>query len=71
MRFSELVQAIPQISDRLLSMRLKELEGLGIVERHVYEGSPVRVEYGLSQKGRELEPAVGALRKWARAWLQT
>ena len=71
LRFSELAQAIPQISDRLLSMRLKELEGLGIVERHVCEGSPVRVEYALSPKGRALEPAVGALRTWARAWLQT
>jgi DNA-binding HxlR family transcriptional regulator len=71
LRFSELVQAIPQISDRLLSMRLKELEGLEIVERQVYDGSPVRVEYALSEKGRALEPAVGALRTWARAWLET
>ena len=71
LRFSELVHAIPQISDRLLSIRLKELEALGIVERHVYDDAPVRVEYALTDKGRALEPAVGALRTWARAWLQS
>jgi DNA-binding HxlR family transcriptional regulator len=70
MRFSELTHAIPQISDRLLSMRLKELESCGIVTREVYEGAPVRVEYELSPKGRALEPAVTAIRTWAREWLQ-
>jgi DNA-binding HxlR family transcriptional regulator len=70
LRFSELAQSIPQISDRLLSMRLKELEGFGIVARQVYEHAPVRVEYELTAKGRALEPAVAALRSWAREWLQ-
>jgi DNA-binding HxlR family transcriptional regulator len=70
MRFSELTHAIPQISDRLLSMRLKELEGCGIVARQVYEGAPVRVEYELTEMGRALEPAISALRAWACDWLQ-
>jgi len=70
MRFSELTHVVPQISDRLLSMRLKELEACGIVVRRVYEGAPVRVEYELTSKGRALEPAISALRAWARAWLQ-
>jgi DNA-binding HxlR family transcriptional regulator len=69
-RFSEIAHAIPQISDRLLSMRLRELEGEEIVERQVFDGSPVRVEYALTPKGRALEPAVGALRLWAQEWLQ-
>jgi DNA-binding HxlR family transcriptional regulator len=69
-RFSEIAQAIPQISDRLLSMRLRELEGEEIVERQVMDGSPVRVEYALTHKGRALEPAISALRLWAREWLQ-
>jgi len=69
-RFSEIAQAIPDISDRLLSMRLRELEGEGIVARRVLEGSPVRVEYALTEKGDGLEPAIGALRAWAREWLQ-
>ena len=68
-RFSEIAQAIPQISDRLLSMRLRELEAEGIVERQVYDGSPVRVEYTLTPKGAALEPAISALRSWARDWL--
>jgi DNA-binding HxlR family transcriptional regulator len=70
-RFSEIAHAIPQISDRLLSMRLRELESEGIVERRVFDGSPVRVEYALTPKGSALEPAIGALRFWAREWIQT
>jgi DNA-binding HxlR family transcriptional regulator len=69
-RFCEIAQAIPQISDRLLSMRLRELESEGIVERRVFDGSPVRVEYALTRKGHALEPAIGALRFWAREWIQ-
>ena len=69
-RFSEISQAIPQISDRLLSMRLRELESEGIVLRDVAPALPVAVRYGLTPKGRELEPAVSALRDWARKWLQ-
>jgi DNA-binding HxlR family transcriptional regulator len=69
-RFSEIAQAIPEISDRLLSMRLRELEGEDIVQRRVIDGAPVRVEYALTEKGRALEPAISALRGWAREWLQ-
>jgi DNA-binding HxlR family transcriptional regulator len=69
-RFSELTHTVPQISDRLLSIRVKELEACGIVARKVYEGAPVRVEYELTPKGRALEPAVTAIRSWAREWLQ-
>jgi DNA-binding HxlR family transcriptional regulator len=69
-RFSEIAQAIPQISDRLLSMRLRELESERIVARQVLDGAPVRVEYTLTEKGRALEPAISALRVWARDWLQ-
>jgi DNA-binding HxlR family transcriptional regulator len=68
-RFSEIANAIPQISDRLLSSRLRELEAKGIVVRQVLPGAPVRVQYALTPKGRALEPAVSALRLWARQWL--
>ncbi len=71
MRFSALAHSVPQISDRLLSMRLRELEHAGIVKRQVYDGYPVRVEYALTDKGRALEPTVLALRTWAREWLQS
>ncbi len=70
MRFSALSQAIPQISDRLLSMRLKELEAGGLVARQVWDDAPVRVEYELTPKGRALEPVIGSLRQWAREWMR-
>jgi DNA-binding HxlR family transcriptional regulator len=68
-RFSEIGDAIPHISDRLLSSRLRELEAEGIVAREVLPGSPVRVRYALTPKGRALEPTVSALRLWAQQWL--
>jgi DNA-binding HxlR family transcriptional regulator len=69
LRFSEIRQLVPDLSDRLLSERLKELEGEEIVERRVLDGSPVRVEYGLTEKGLALEPAVRALKAWANSYL--
>src|ERR1700761_5110887 len=69
LRFSEIAQAIPELSDRLLSERMKELEARGIVERTVLPGPPVRVEYSLSRMGRELEPALSELQRWATRWL--
>src|SRR5215213_9739204 len=67
LRFSEVL--VPEISDRLLSERMKELEAEGIVQRRVMDAMPVRVEYGLTEKGRALEPAVRSLKVWARSWL--
>ena len=67
--FSEIRDLVPDISDRLLSERLKELEAEGIVERRVIDDTPVRVEYVLTEKGEALEPAVRALKRWANAWL--
>jgi DNA-binding HxlR family transcriptional regulator len=69
MRFSEVGSAVPQMSDRLLSERMKELEARGIVERHVHNESPVRVEYELTSMGRALAPALRELRRWAMAYL--
>ena len=65
MRFSELAHCVPQISDRLLSSRLKELEEHGIVTRSVMGGAPVRVQYELTPMGRALEPSLVQLRRWA------
>jgi DNA-binding HxlR family transcriptional regulator len=66
--FAELTAAVPGLSDRLLSRRLRELEGAGLVERSVEPGTPPRVSYALTRKGRELVPVMGELREWARAW---
>src|SRR5947208_1414541 len=70
LRFSEIAQAVPELSDRLLSERMKELEARGIVERTVLSGPPLRVEYSLSRMGRELEPALSELELWANRWLR-
>jgi DNA-binding HxlR family transcriptional regulator len=68
-RFAELRSAIPDITDRMLSERLQELEEEGLVVRTVIPETPVRVEYQLSAKGRALEPSMGAIGKWAEHWL--
>jgi DNA-binding HxlR family transcriptional regulator len=68
-RFTEIAHAVPDLSDRLLSERMKELEARGVVIRTVRPGRPVRVEYQLTDMGRELEPAVRELEAWAQRWL--
>src|SRR3954470_12346274 len=69
LHFSGIRHLVPELSDRLLSERLKELEAEGVVERRVLDGSPVRVEYSLTEKGQALEPAIRALKQWGREWL--
>jgi DNA-binding HxlR family transcriptional regulator len=69
LRFSEVASAIPELSDRLLSERMKELESRGLVTRDVIPGPPLKVRYGLSEMGRGLEPALAELQRWARRWL--
>ncbi|MGH2976005.1 MAG: winged helix-turn-helix transcriptional regulator [Solirubrobacterales bacterium] len=71
LRFGELARAVPGLSDRLLSQRLRELEGEGLVEREVEAGTPVRVIYSLTEKGAALRPAIHELRDWARHWKRT
>jgi len=69
LRFSEIAASIPDLSDRLLSERVKELEARGLVEREVHPGPPVRVTYSLTDMGHALEPALSELKSWAQAWL--
>jgi DNA-binding HxlR family transcriptional regulator len=69
LRFTQIAQAVPDLSDRLLSERMKELEARGIVTRHVSDGTPVKVTYELSEKGRQLAPALAELKAWADRWL--
>src|SRR5215831_14050671 len=69
MRFAELRGAIPDISDRMLSERLRELEAEEIVARIVVPETPVRVEYELTEKGRALEHALAAVGRWAERWV--
>ena len=69
LRFSEIAQAIPQLSDRLLSERMKELEARGLVERRVRPDSPARVEYELTTAGKELASPLKELKAWSHRWL--
>ncbi len=71
LRFGELRKAIPGLSDRLLSQRLRELEDEGLVEREVEAGTPVRVTYSLTEAGQGLGPALTELKSWARRWKST
>jgi len=68
-RFGEILEAVPDVHDRLLSERLKQLESAGLVERRVYSETPVRIEYGLTQKGRDLERALSEVERWAHRWI--
>jgi DNA-binding HxlR family transcriptional regulator len=68
-RFSEIAAAVPGLSDRLLSERLKELESEGIVVRQVFPETPVRIEYVLTEKGHALDAATRAVAEWAQRWV--
>lgn len=67
-RYATLRAAIPDITDRMLSDRLHELEAEAIVERQVLPDAPVRVEYSLTRKGRALGPVIAAISQWANRW---
>lgn len=69
-RFCELERSLKGISPRTLSLRLRELEAQGIVDRHTYAEVPPRVEYRLTDKGRALVPVVNAMRSFGIKWLQ-
>jgi len=68
-RFSALAATIPDLSDRMLSERLKELEGAGVIHREVSPDPPVRVVYSLTEKGRALDHVVRAIATWAENWV--
>lgn len=68
-RFGEIQEAIPALSNRMLSERLREFEAEGIVERVVTPERPVRVEYRLTEKGRALNAVVEALSRWSQDWV--
>lgn len=67
-RFSDITEAIPNMSARMLTERFKELEKEGIVLRTVYPETPVRIEYELTQKGFELKEVMDEVQKWAEKW---
>ncbi|MBP1935060.1 winged helix-turn-helix transcriptional regulator [Ammoniphilus resinae] len=68
-RFKEIKEQIPDMSDRVLSERMKELEDAGILVRKVYPDTPVRIEYVLTERGKNLEPVIQEIQQWAETWL--
>ena len=69
-RFSDIRSLIPELSDRVLTARFKELEAEGIIERKVYPETPVRIEYNLTEKGLALQKAMSEIQKWADIWIK-
>src|SRR5215212_3019378 len=67
-RFTDIRGTIPQISDALLSERLKELEAEGVVTRTVTPDTPVRIDYRLTDRGRDLTKVMDELGRWAERW---
>ncbi|MBB4635396.1 winged helix-turn-helix transcriptional regulator [Longimicrobium terrae] len=65
LRFSELERAIPAVSQKMLIQQLRQLEADGIVRRVVHHQVPPKVEYGLTDWGQALCPALDALLQWA------
>lgn len=66
-RFSELERSIPEVSQKMLTQQLRQLEQDGLVERAAYAEVPPRVEYSLSAWGQELCPSLDSLLRWAAA----
>lgn len=68
-RFNDL-ETILEISSKMLSSRLKELEQEGILTREIYPETPVKIEYKLTEKGISLEPLMKAIESWSQTWYQ-
>lgn len=68
-RYALIKAAIPDITDRMLSERLRSLESEELLTRKVVPESPVRVEYELTEKGRSLERSLTEIGAWAERWI--
>jgi DNA-binding HxlR family transcriptional regulator len=68
-RFGEIAAAIPDMTDKLLSQRLKDLGEQGLVERFLGSGRPPRVEYRLTEKGAALGEILLDINRWALKWI--
>jgi DNA-binding HxlR family transcriptional regulator len=67
-RFSELQRRLPGVTQRMLTLQLRELESDGLVHREVYPQVPPKVEYSLTELGRTLEPIVRAMLNWGETY---
>ena len=67
-RFGELRRLTPNATERMITLQLRELEGDGVVSRHVYAEVPPRVEYEVTEYGRSLEPILVRMQEWGSAF---
>lgn len=69
-RFGELRDALPGVSPKTLTDRLRAMEAQGLVHREVYPEIPPRVEYSLTPYGETLEPVIESLKQWGMTWAE-
>lgn len=69
-RFAGIESSLTNLSGKVLSERLKELEAEGLIHREVYPETPVRIEYSLTEKGHALAPILSEIGKWATQWIE-
>ena len=69
MRFGELRRRLPDVTQRMLTLQLRELEHAGLIKREVYAQVPPRVEYSLTDLGKTLEPMILMMRNWGQIYL--
>ncbi|GGG17398.1 winged helix-turn-helix transcriptional regulator [Paenibacillus aceti] len=69
-RFIDIEHSLPNLSGKVLSDRLRELESEGVIQRNVYPEKPVRIEYTLTEKGRALAPLMDDIQQWATCWVE-
>lgn len=68
-RYSELATKIPMVSDRVLAERLKELEEFGIIQRNEDPNNSKKVEYKLTEQGKDFESVMIDIQTWSQKWL--
>lgn len=69
-RFVEIENSLSNLSGKMLSERLKELEEEGVIQRVVYPEKPVRIEYSLTRRGMALAPVCAEIQGWATEWIE-
>ncbi|WP_018637578.1 winged helix-turn-helix transcriptional regulator [Parafrankia elaeagni] len=71
LRFTHIRRLIPDVTEKMLTQRLRELEKIGIVERTQVSATPPHVEYALTAEGHSLAPMLQSMWEWGQQWAQT
>ena len=68
LRYNELAKSLKKISSRTLSIKLRNMVNYGIIEKHIIDDSPIKVEYSLTEKGKELSKVTQPMVEWSERW---